>query len=272
MLEKTYESVTPPFPAMELEDYERLVRQEWSELLSSENQSDESKFQSFFVRHPCMLPRPFHVFGVGADIWSNVLVSKPALLSFTSKIPDFMWITRDSVAVYVVLIEIEAPAKPWATVGGQRSNKLTQAESQIKDWKVWFSDERNVAQFRKHYKIPDYALHFSQKSLRYILIYGRRDEATKNKSFAEQRFHLQGENETFMTYDRLKLDRNLLNCITVRVDKDGCYRAISVPPTIKLGPHPYSGWDMILDKEIAVRDNRYLTPGRKDFLIKRWPY
>ena len=48
-----------------------------------------------------------------------------------------MWITRDSVAVYVVLIEIEAPAKPWATVRGQRSSKLTQAESQIKDWKVW---------------------------------------------------------------------------------------------------------------------------------------
>ena len=86
MLEKTYESVTPPFPAMEWEDSERLVRQKWSELLSSVNQSDESKFQSFFERHPCMLPRPFDVFqGVGADIWSNVLVSKPSLLSFTSR-------------------------------------------------------------------------------------------------------------------------------------------------------------------------------------------
>ena len=132
-LEQTYKIVEPESPAMKWDEYEKIVLDEWSKLLIQENLNNESKFHSFFERHPCMLPRTFEVFGDGTYIWPNSLISKPVLPEFTRKIPDFMWITFDSVAIYAVLIEIEAPGKPWSTSKGRQHHKLTEAINQIKD-------------------------------------------------------------------------------------------------------------------------------------------
>lgn len=270
-LERTYNIVKPDFPAMKWEEYENIVRSEWSDLLSAENSGDETKFQSFFERHPCMLPRTFEVFGDGADIWPHSLITNPVLPEFTRKIPDFMWIAYDSVAMYAVLIEIEAPGKPWATSEGRQHHKLTEAINQIKDWKSWFSDPLNQAQFQKYYRIPDKYLRGRQFLQRYILIYGRRKNAIENENFAKKRAHLQGENEKFMTYDRLHPNKLLSGLLTVKIDREG-YKAVSICPTIELGPLIAEYWSIIRDKELVIKKNEYISEKRKEFLLGRSPY
>lgn len=272
MLETTYEIITPSSPPMKWEQYEKIILDGWSELLSSANQNDETIFHSFFERHPCMLPRTYDVFGGGAgDAWPGALISKPVLPTFTRKIPDFMWIAMDSTAVYAVLIEIEAPAKPWATSKGQQHNLLTQAINQIKDWKTWFADPLNTAQFKKYYRLPDEWFRSHAFLQKYILIYGRRPDATKDDNFAKKRAHLQAHGERFMTYDRLQPNSHLSDLLTVRIDGDG-YRAISIPPTLTLGPMNAEDWSIIRDKKLAVMNSSYISDERKDFLIRRWPY
>ncbi len=267
----TYEIEKPNTPALKWEEYKELITSEWKKLLE-DNQDDENKYQEFFERHPCMLPRVYGIFHEGAHgVWPSALISQPVLPTFTRKIPDFMWIAYDSESIYAVLIEIEAPSKPWATEKGQQHHLLTQAIDQIKDWKVYFSNPLNLAQFKEHYKIPNYLLSNHAFLQRYILIYGRRDDVTSNKAFSEKRAFLHGDDEHFMTYDRLSPNKYLSNNICVRIDQFG-YKAISIPPTFELNPFEAEDWVIIRDRNKAVQNCKYINIERKNFLIRRWKY
>ena len=59
------------------------------------------------------------------------MISKPPLLSWGGKIPDFMWIPFDSVTLAPVMIEIEAPIKSWFTEAAQQTHEITQALNQL---------------------------------------------------------------------------------------------------------------------------------------------
>jgi hypothetical protein len=200
-MEKTYKIVKSPYPAMGWEKYKKIILKEWKELLEKIDRVTERDFQHFFESHPCMLPWIYGVFGVGAHgMFPSALISQPVLPSFTRKVPDFMFIARDSAAVYAVLIEIEDPRKPWATSNGCPSAKLTQAINQLKEWQAWFSQPLNCKQFKGYYNIPQEFLNYRQFLQKYILIYGRQSEAMSNPEFAKKRFSLQGLNEVFSNY------------------------------------------------------------------------
>jgi Shedu protein SduA, C-terminal len=268
----TYKLVNPPEPSMEWEEYRQIVTHEWKAFWDS-RVSDERIFQEFFQTHPCMLPWIYGFLRIGGHgMFPNALITQPVLPSFTRKIPDFLWIARDSAAVYAVLIEIESPNKPWATSDGKPSRQLTQAIDQIKEWKAWFADPLNVAQFPKYYRIPDKLFSGGRSFLqKYILIYGRRSDPTLSEAFNKKRVYLQGEDELFMTYDRLKPNEELSQCLCVKINQGG-YIAYSVPPTLRLNPFDAEDFSLIRDKEAAVRTNKYLSQIRKEFLIQRWPY
>lgn len=254
------------------ERYQKILTNKWKNLLDNYKSKKEGAFQDFFERHPCMLPWTYGIFSRGAHgMFPTALISQPILSGLKSKIPDFMWLARDSSAVYAVLIEIEDPNKPWATNNEQQSAKFTQAVHQIKDWQSWFMNPPNVEQFIKDYKIPDkftYGRTFLQK---YILIYGRKDDPTLTEDFNKKRIFLQSENEIFMTYDRLKPNIELTECITVKLDKKG-YKAIHIQPTLKITPSHAYDWTLIRDKNNAVDNNEYLSKTRKKFLNSRWSY
>lgn len=245
MFEITYKIEKPTTPAMSREDYFKIIQVEWSDLLAGDKQRDEKTFQGFFEKHPCMLPRVYDVFGGGHNgIWPSALISQPILPSLNCKIPDFMWIAFDSDTVYAILIEIEAPAKRWTTRNGRPSHLLTQAISQIKDWKAWFTRPLNVAQFKEFYKIPNDILDDRVFLQKYILIYGRRDEATSHKDFSRKKAFIKSENEVFMSYDRLAPNWYLSDCLCTKVTDQGYY-AISIPPTLQLGPWHAQNWAIL---------------------------
>lgn len=214
-----------------------------------------------------------HYFGGrgGHGPFPGAVISQPVLPGFSRKIPDFLWLARDSATVYAVLIEIEDPAKSWATSAGQSTSDFTQAANQIADWKTWFAEPLNTRQFLDLYRIPIDWVHTRAFEQRYILIYGRRMETSLNDAFNKKRKHLERENECHMTYDRLQANRGLSSCLCVKLDGKG-YRAVSVPATVELGPAQAHNWKIIRHKEEAALANRYLSQKRKRFLATRWKY
>ena len=206
---ETYQIVVPPEKAMSWDAYVEIVSREWQALLANTG-SVEKDFQEFFERHTCCLPQMYPVFKRGAHgPYPGTIISQPVLPGFSRKVPDFLYITRDSATVCAVLIEIEHPAKAWATSAGQQSAEFTQATNQIADWKSWFGEPLNIAQFQKLYRIPSDWIQSRSFEQRYFLIYGRRSDPTLTEAFNKKRKLLERENECHMTYDRIEPQREM---------------------------------------------------------------
>jgi hypothetical protein len=268
---QTYNMETPPVPAMTWDDYELLVRKEFEALLLSD--ADEKKMQSFLETHPCMVPGAFDLAGglqSGHYPFPTALISQPILPSYTYRKPDFMWLAKNSMEFTPVMIEIESPSKKWFKKKGISTAELTEAIHQLKDWKVWLENPYNKLAFYDYYEIPS-RLRKLRFRPRFLLIYGRRLEATADAGFANIRSQLQAHDEVFMTYDRLGPENKLRNLLCVKINKEGYY-AISVPPTLKLGPSNADEWLMINRKQDAVRNSKLIPEPRKDFLVRRFDY
>jgi hypothetical protein len=263
---RTYELAPSPPPPMDWPKYRAIILENWSRLLSSD--ASEGAVQRFLERHPCLLPGQFGPIGSGHGPFPPAIISQPALPDFTRKLPDFMWIARDSLTIYPILIEIEAPAKRWFSNSGVQTADLTRALNQLAEWKAWFQRPLNAGRFHEYYRIPN-----DLRSLKplYALIYGRRSEATRTSELRDKRLHLAREDEHLMTYDRLEPRHDARNYFCVKIDKDG-YRAITVPPTMKLGPLSACDHALIRAKEEATQDSPYLSESRRQFLIDRFPY
>lgn len=267
LLQKTYQIVDGP-PPMAWDTYDVLVRQAWKALLDS-GCSEERAYQEFLERHPCMVPGPFGLIGTsGHSPYPSAVITQPVLPDFTRRIPDFMWIARDSETIYPVLIEIESPSKPWFTREDKQHAKLTQARDQITEWKAWFQNPLNVARLRDYY-----TLDFRGENIRplYLLIYGRRSESNKTVERVRRRSNLSRDDEFLMTYDRLVPQVGAREFYTVRLDRSG-YQALYVPPTARIGPLFAHERSNIRDKDIAVLNSPYFSDERRAFYISRLPY
>src|ERR1700687_5312250 len=103
------------------------------------------------------------------------------------------------------------------------------------------------------------------------LIYGRRKEANRTYELQDKRLHLAREGEYLRTNDRLTPQFQAREYFCVKIDKDG-YRAITIPPTVHLGPSSADDHAFIRDKEEATRNSPYLSEQRRQFLIERYSY
>jgi antiviral defense system Shedu protein SduA len=268
-MKKTYRIETPPQKALSWSKYKSRIEKEWKLLLASSHK--ESDFQAFLEKHPCYLPWKTTFHGEGHHgIFPHAVVSQPRLTGLAGKIPDFLWISRDSESVYAVLIEIESPRKKWFTSSGKPSANLTQAINQIHEWKQWFDEPSNRQKFILEYSIPSTYTRNLTFQPRYILIYGRRREL-ENSEHNLKRVHLKKHDEDFLSYDTLFPDEELKDYITAKIDGKG-YRAISIPPTIELGPESSSDFALIRGKEDALVRCKGFNRARKQFLAKRWHY
>jgi hypothetical protein len=265
LLETSYELVTNGPAAMHWGDYEAVITRDWQALLSSGACGDERVFQTFLERHPCLVPGPFGLFGTsGHAPYPAAVISQPVLPDFTRKTPDFMWIAKSSSAICPVLIEIEAPSKRWFTKEGRPRAELTQALDQLTEWKTWFAEPLNAAQFCKYYRIFD-------DFRPYILIYGRESEPNSSRNRIQKRVHLSRPDEFLMTFDRLRPEPKASDFLCARIDAEG-YRAITVPPTIHLGPVLANDPAQIRGKKKATHASPHLSDERRAFLVQRFDY
>lgn len=270
MLEKTYEMETSPTQAMSWSEYEAIVRSRFDTLLSSG--ASELEMQFFFESHPCMVPGAFDLLGgsSGHLPFPIALISQPVLPSYNYKKPDFVWFSTNSMEFTPISIEIEAPTKRWFTKSKQPTADLNHSIQQLRDWKIWFDTPQNREAFFAYYRIPSY-LKERRFLPRFALIYGRRSEFEGDTRLASVRSHLQSHNEIFMTYDRIFPEEKSKNIMCVKVDDEG-YRAISIPPTLRLRPGYAEAWVIIRDRNKAVKASELIPDDRKEFLVRRFAY
>ncbi len=206
----------------------------------------------------------------GHSAYPAALITQPRLPGFDERIPDFLWIAKDSLHVYAVLIEIEAPTKRIFRQDGTQTADFTQAQSQLAEWKVWLSSPTNQQQFRDAY-CPEAEFPWVHFKPQYVLIYGRRSEFVDHPERNLSRTHLQRDNEYHMTFDRLQPLRDHSQYMTVRYGRKG-YSAVSMPPTFEFRPSMSESRAKILNKEDIVEQTPYLNASRKEFIMRRIPY
>ena len=221
-----------------------------------------------------MVPGAFNIIGSSSGHYPvmSALISRPPLPSYDRRIPDFMWVSTNSEIDEPVLVEIEAPDKRWFTKSGAQTAHLTQALGQIADWKAWMGVPRNVEAFKAFYKLDRLAWQRRRFRPAYLLIYGRRAEASATPALTQRRSHLHADDVISMTFDRLRPNPNANQTVCVKAVASGRFVAISVPPTLTWSPLLAEDRAMILGLDAAIEANHCITPERQQFLIRRLAY
>jgi hypothetical protein len=245
------------------EDYQRDTAAKFKTLL--ESGSGEKQMQTFLEQHPPMVPGAFPEFS-GHGAWPYALITQPPLKGFGHRIPDFMWITRNSGAVQPVLIEIEDPAKPWLAGKGdpRPSHQLTQALNQIRQWSEWLEDNHDL--FFKAFGIPP---EWRQRSFRpiYFLIYGRKEENPRELAKLRQYLHDEKPNLHLLTYDHLSPNRDHDGYLCVKGDGQGKYEVVAMPATARLHPNDPESWKCVSGRQQVIEAHESISEERKRFLV-----
>ncbi len=269
LLAKTYELHPAPPPALPWEDYVNRMQTGWQDLLASH--PSEREVQAFLERHPSLVPGAHVVPGQlrsGHAPFPCSLVTQPTLTGLTQRTPDFLWMSSDSLTFSPVFVELEAPDKPWLTAAGYQSHQLTQALHQVDEWSEWFGRLENRQVFLEAFEVPSY-LRQRKWSPVWLLVYGRRDEDPE--AVSRLRSRLQTANRIVMAYEHLRPDRDCDDYLCVRRTSNG-YRAVTVPPTVRLGPSTARDLAIVAGKAEAAAIQEWVTPERREFLADRFSY
>jgi hypothetical protein len=269
-LEATYSLASDPPPAMSTPAYEERLTLAWRELLRSN--PTEPEVQDFLETHPSMVPGAHAGLGrmgqSGHGPFPGALIAQPQLRGLATRTPDFLWIAKDSVYLNPIFVEIEAPGKRWITKTGQQHSQLTQALHQLEEWTDWFRRAENQAVFMEAYDIPR-VIRRRQIEPIHVLIYGRQSE--NPEVIAKLRGHLTTRTRFVVPYEHVQPDAESFGYLTARLGTAG-YEAVSVPPTVTVGPRHASEWRLIQRKTEAVARSDWMSVERRAFLAGRFGY
>lgn len=253
--------------------YAASVEDRWRAILADAN--GERAVDTFLQENPSLLP-------VGSvagyhGVWLDAVFSQPPLRGLETRVPDFLWIERNSAEVLVTCAEIEHPEKLWFNATGTPTADLTQAIDQLAEWRAWFEREPNE-NFFDTYRLPRDWLRQRRFVQHFVLIYGRNSEfssdgRTRHKgkapSLNKKRAAMQRADEVYMTYDRLRPSASLHNLVTVRVEKSAL-NVVSVPPTFETGEHSIRLAQQTVGLEDSIlRLSASLPAERVSYLIGR---
>jgi hypothetical protein len=183
-----------------------------------------------------------------------------------------MWLSVNSEIEEPVLIEIETPGKRWFTTSGRQTAHLTQALNQIAEWKAWFGVPHYVEAFKAFYRLDQMTYLRRRFRPAYLLIYGRRAEASANPALTQKRGYLNTDDLIAMTYDRLRPNPNANQMVCMKVNGAGTFRALSVPATLKWCLGLAGDHALLHGLSAAIEANPHMSLERKAFLIRRLPY
>jgi hypothetical protein len=168
------EEITPS--NVELELFESILN----------DATDERPLQTFLAAHPhlmmCLLPP-------GRGAWC---FDRPRLGS--ELIPDFLLCTQNSSGMLWCMVELESPTRAPLTHTGLPSQKLAQALTQVRDWRVWLRANIAYAQHQLGFQDLDAECHA-------CVVIGRRHRL--HARHAARYRELSDKRATIMTYDRL---------------------------------------------------------------------
>ena len=268
---QTYEMSANPIAPISWRDYCTSATQRYKTLL--DQSSDESDLQKFFERNPCFVPGAHGIFSSsGHPAMHRCLFTQPRLPGLATKVPDFMWIAKNSDYILPVLIEIESPRKMYFNKDNSLTADFNQAKTQILDWKAWFEDPVNVQSFQRDYKI-DTDLRFNMRKVKplFLLIYGRSNETEKSQERANRKAQSSHENIMVMSFDRLAASHDQTTYLCGRV-RSGGFEVTEFPEYLMLSPGLAQAMHRFHGQTEAVERNQDIQPDRKAFLLERLEY
>jgi hypothetical protein len=268
----TYDLHPNPSPGISWDDYEQRVLSEWAALLDSTDGCDEKNIHNFLVRHPSMIPGAYSMTGPsGHSPFPMAVLSESALSGVGMKVPDFIWLAKNSANFTPVFIEIESPCKRWFTDRQVPTHDLTQAVNQLAEWRAWLNRPENVSVFYESFEIPeDLRRHLTFRP-EFVLIYGRRKEFDARPQLKRLREQFERHGQVVMTFDRLRPAQNCRLYLTA-TKRNGAYKAIAVPATMAIGPNVARSFVFIEGISEAIQKNQLLSKERRQFLVERLPY
>jgi hypothetical protein len=260
------------------DEYAAWLPNAWQECL--DQAADEKDPQRFLELHPSLLPGATDNVGPGGHHGPcyDAVITQPSLFSSSMRrVPDFMWVRRDTAAIRPICIEIERPQKTWYTGSGQQTADLTQAMNQIIEWRDWFSREDNVRQFKNVY-VPDDIDH-RRLVPQFVLIYGRDAEFRVGSSTHADPERLRAQRDllgdpavTRMTFDMLRPTHEARDYVTLSGQR-GNFEVRSVPPTFTMGPA--TGTDLLVevaDPRPGLAATGMIAADRQGYLSERWAH
>ncbi len=261
-------------PPWTWDQYSRWLKAAWAELLRAADPNTEEPYRQFLETHPCLIPGGEGTgdsFGGHHGSWNGIAISQPPLPGITRRIPDFMWLTKNSEDIIPVLIELEAPGKPWFTKSGRRSAKLTEAQDQLAEWRRQLDNPANRQLLGEMYDFPRRWTFNYNLVPRLMLIYGRREEFRLRPWLSQKRRAIRDPATEAMTFDRIKPLAGSRDAVSVRMENT-TQIVIAVPPTFRLGPSIAESIAALRGWEQAISRNELMTPARKHFLLTRLQY
>jgi hypothetical protein len=266
--EKTYTMADAPPPAWRWEDYSAWVEIEYAKLVSSEAAREERNLQVFLEQHPCLVPGLHYSNKIP---YPGALISQPRLSGVGLKVPDFLWIGFDSGTIYPTLVEIETPYKRWYTADGNMHSDFTSAYNQLKQWAAWLGRTANRQVFVDMFRIPSDLLLDRRFRPKFILVHGSRSEIESRRELNALRAQYNDVDIEVATFDRLSPQHDAWCLWCVKNEESG-FRAVSLPPTYKMGPFDAEDVSLFKEREAAIESNALLSAERKKFLIDRLAY
>ncbi|NWL32084.1 hypothetical protein DM791_04075 [Paenarthrobacter nitroguajacolicus] len=232
--------------------------------------------QKFLEKHPALLPGAWGDIGPGGHhgpLYSTVF-RQPPLRGLDAKlVPDFMWITRSTVNVSPICIEIERPTKKWFTDAGQQTAELTQALNQLLEWRGWFSDPKNQEIFAEVYLKGK----FRERALtpQFVLVYGRESDFTAPHKLTtkarHRKRHLMARqaDEHLYTFDSLRWDTRNETMLTTSVHENGQFEVNRISKDFEYLGDPTGAYHLG-DIEPALAANPEITTARADEIRAEW--
>lgn len=270
--QQTYELFPSPPAPMQWEEYEQRVIAEWNCLLNSQKGCDERTIHEFLVRHPSMIPGAYSMTGPsGHGPFPMAVLSETPLSGVGMKVPDFIWLAKNSCTFTPVFVELESPCKRWFTAREVPTHDLTQSVNQLAQWRAWLNRPENVSVFYESLELPDYMRRNLTFRPEYVLIYGRRREFDDRPQLSRLRDQFERHGQVVMTFDRLRPARDAGFYFSA-TKRNGPYRALAVPPTMKLGPNNSESLTRIVGIPEAITSNDWISEERRRFLVERLPY
>lgn len=217
-------------PGWSWEEYEDWLTPQWQHCIQA-NAHDEMAVHHFLEEHPCLLP-------------SSVFMP--------------------------VFLELERPDKKWFTGSGQQTAELSQAISQVAEWRTWLESAANQLAFHEMYGVSSAIRSYFRFQPVFHLVYGRRAEFIQDNRKSQTRDSLRPGWLSWSTYDRLTPSANARQWVTVRVRQRGGWEVVAIPPTFDF-PSYFADEALqgIIGFDTAITANTLISDDRKHYLLEK---
>lgn len=252
------------------------VTYEYKYLLNrlSENPGREAEMHDFLAQRPSLLPG---LFGVDENahhgVINGVVFYKLPLQGTFKRVPDFLFVTKTSIRMQIVFIEIEDPAINMFNKDDSFTKEFNHAFQQLEDWHSWFSHGGNQTILLQTLQTALRWTYMFETPVQpiYLLIMGRRQEFENNQN-RKRRLDTKSRHPYYvLSFDRLQHCSKLDNLIVVKHAPNG-FEAIEVNDFYEYDYRTRQSHGHIAGKKNAVLKNKYMGDMTKAKLLQNIDY